>query len=245
MIILNTIDLALYKYPISKKELNTLEYINYALTFAFVAEMVLKLIGFGFCNYIRDYFNIFDCIVVVSSVIDFIISVQFNNKSISSATALRAFRLIRIFKLARTWTKLKNLLKTMLQTLKDVSTFSILLLVFLSIYTLLGMELFAYQLKFNDTHEYDPINGVSPRRNFDTFINSFISIFIILTNDGWAQIFYDCYRSTTPSAAIIFFLTFILIGQRIMLNLFLAILLENFDEHSLDEELTEKLDGDE
>lgn len=179
--------------------------------------------------------------MVLTTVVDFIISVELNSKGFSSATALRTFRLLRIFKLARTWTKLKNLLKTILQTLKDVSTFSILLLVFLSIYTLMGMELFAFQLKFNDTHEYDPIAGVAPRKNFDTFLNSFVSIFIILTNDGWAQIFYDCYRSTSPAAAITFFVTFVLIGQRIMLNLFLAILLENFDEYSLNEEIEMKL----
>lgn len=76
--------------------------------------MISKLIGLGFLNYFRDYFNLFDCVVVITGLIDFIISVQFNNKNVSSTTALRAFRLIRIFKLARSSTKMKNLLKTML-----------------------------------------------------------------------------------------------------------------------------------
>jgi len=65
--------------------------------------------------------------------------------------------------------------------------------------------------------------------SFDGFINSIITVFIILTNDGWTAIYFDYYRAVGSVASTIFFITLIIIGQMILLNLFLAILLNNFD----------------
>jgi hypothetical protein len=76
----------------------------------------------------------------------------------------------------------------------------------------------------------DPDNGVSPKYNFDTFLNSFTTVFIILTNDGVSAIFQDFYRACGPGTSLIFFILLSIIGQKILLNLFIAILLENFDE---------------
>ena len=62
---------------------------------------------------------------------------------------MRAFRLLRVFKLAKTWKRFELLLETMVSTLKDIASFSILLFLFIFIFTLLGMELFAHKVKFN------------------------------------------------------------------------------------------------
>jgi voltage-dependent calcium channel L type alpha-1D len=138
---------------------------------------------------------------------------------------------LRIFKLARTWKRFELLLETMAHTLMDVATFSILLFLYIFIYTLLGMELFAYKAKLDpDTDYVDPVNGVSPEFNFDTFLNSFSLVFIILTNDGTSAIYYNFYRAVSAVSSTIFFVSLVLIGQKIILNLFVAILLENFDE---------------
>ncbi len=76
-------------------------------------------------------------------------------------------------------------------------------------------------------------HGVSPAFNFDTFLNSFSLVFIILTNDGQAAVYYNYYRAVTPVGATIFWILLVLVGQKIILNLFVAILLENFDEGAL------------
>ena len=73
-------------------------------------------------------------------------------------------------------------------------------------------------------------NGESPKYNFDHFMNSFTTVFIVLTNDGISGIFYNYYRAVGAIAAILFFISLVIIGQKILLNLFIAILLENFDE---------------
>jgi len=78
------------------------------------------------------------------------------------------------------------------------------------------------------------VNGTSPEANYDDFANSFTTVFIILANDGWTDIFFNSYRALGPGISITFYITLIIFGQKIMLNLFLAILLENFDEQSLD-----------
>jgi voltage-dependent calcium channel L type alpha-1D len=116
------------------------------------------------------------------------------------------------------------------RTLVDIATFSILLFLFIVTYTLLGLELFANRAKFTDDDQVDMINGSPPKYNFDRFMSSFTTVFIVLTNDGISTIFYDYYRSVGPIAAILFFISLVIIGQKILLNLFIAILLENFDE---------------
>lgn len=110
-------------------------------------ELILKLFAFGIRTYFIDAFNVFDSVVVLSSLIDLFVSHLLQSESGGAITALRAFRLIRVFKLAKSWKKFQNLLKTIGRTLKDISTFSILLFLFMFIYTLLGMEVFAYKAK--------------------------------------------------------------------------------------------------
>ena len=77
--------------------------------------------------------------------------------------------MLRVFKLAKNWKQLQNLLRIVGETLKDIGTFSIFLLLFSFIYTLLGMECFAYKVKFDDNGNIDLVNGSYPQSNFNTF----------------------------------------------------------------------------
>ena len=78
---------------------------------------------------------------------------------------------------------------------------------------------------------------MSPTFNFDNFLNSFSLVFIILTNDGQAAVYYNYYRAVGAAAATIFFVLLVLVGQKVIINLFVAILLENFDEGELKQKL--------
>lgn len=75
---------------------------------------------------------------------------------------MRAFRLLRVFKLAKAWQKFKDLLLTIGNTMVDIGNFSILLLLLIFTYTLLGLELFSFQVAFNEMHEKDLENGKAP-----------------------------------------------------------------------------------
>lgn len=109
--------------------------------------MVVKLIGFGPKLYVKDKFNIFDCLVVIFSIVENVIGwagVKGGTKG--AVSAFRGVRLLRVFKLARSWTSFRELLEKIMMTFKDISNFSILLFIFMFVYTLLGMELYAYNV---------------------------------------------------------------------------------------------------
>ena len=107
-------------------------------------------------------------------------------------------------------------------------------------FTVLGMELFSNTLRFNmDNEKIDPFGDghgdVSkyfsiPDSNFNDFLSATLSVFIVLANDGWIAIFIDHYRASGISISIIFFISLVVLGQLILFNLFLAILLKEFDD---------------
>lgn len=72
-----------------------------------------------------------------------------------------------------------------------------------------------------------------PRSNFDNIYNSFISVFQILIGERWNEIFYDCWRAKDALQTSTYFITLIFFGNIIMMNLFLAMLLGNFERATL------------
>ena len=111
IILINTLIMAIDHYDISDKVQNVLYYINMVLTIIFVVEMVIKIFGLGFRDYIRDGFNIFDSIIIIIGLLEYF---GIGNKA---ATVLRTFRLLRIFKIVRSWEGLRKLWKTVLASL--------------------------------------------------------------------------------------------------------------------------------
>jgi len=92
--------------------------------------------------------------------------------------------------------------------------------------------MFAGKLKFDRTSHFDPVNGKTSRENFDNLLNSLITVFQILVGDNWNTVMYKAYMAVSPKA-VIYFIIVVLIGKIILLNLFLAILLGNFEQESL------------
>lgn len=82
MIVLNTISLALDTFDVSEKIEEVLGVFNYIFTWLFTAEMIFKLIGLGPKQYIKDYYNVFDCCIVILSLIDFILALSIPKEDI-------------------------------------------------------------------------------------------------------------------------------------------------------------------
>lgn len=119
-----------------------------------------------------------------------------------------------------------------MQSLRDISSFSVLLLLLIFIYVLIGLELFANQVKFDAGNK--PVNpttpgAVSPRDNFDDFFHAFIIVFQVLISDNWDELMFTVARSR-GWVAMAYFVSLIVIGVMFFLNIFLAILLENFGQ---------------
>ena len=206
---------------------------NGVFTYIFLVEMISKLIGLGFKDYAADGFNVFDAVIVVISVVELGLSqgnVEFSSNG--AISVFRAVRLLRVFKLARSWTSFRDILEKMLVTAREIRTFAILLLIFILVFALLGMELYGHRVRFNDTSKSFVVQkddvGVSPRINFNDLLNAIVSIFIIFIGEDWNSVMYDHVRATSP-ASILFFCFIFIFGNLVLLNLFLAILLKNFE----------------
>ena len=245
-IIMNTVVLALDSFPEDPEMLEVTDMLNSLFTWAFFAEMVIKLLGLGFREYCRDSFNIFDALIVILSMIDLVLTATSDGDSATGAlSAFRGVRLLRVFKLARSWTSFREILAKILVTVKDVSTFSVLLLMFMFIFTLLGMELFGHKQRFLDDLPVDPESdeGESPRPNFDNIGMGFTAIFAIAIGDDWNYLMAQAWRAE-GFIAIVFYPVVFIFMNLILLNLFLAILLQNFetteDEKKEDEQVDQE-----
>jgi voltage-dependent calcium channel L type alpha-1D len=80
----------------------------------------------------------------------------------------------------------------------------------------------------NDTSTLTDI----PDNNFDNFFNATISIFIVIANDQWTNIYMDHNRALGGGISTLFFIFLVVLGQWILFNLFLAILLKEFEDSS-------------
>ena len=225
----NIVVLAMDKYPENPAFEKIHGNLNIFFTCFFVAEMVIKLLGLGFKEYTRDHFNIFDALVVVLSLIDMIVVSITDRDDTPALSAFRGVRLLRVFKLARSWSSFREILVQIWVTLKDISTFSVLLLMFMLIFTLLGMELFGHKIRFQDDLPVDPESdiGLALRPNFDNLGMGFTSIFAVAIGDDWNTLMVQTFRAEGFTAIFFYSLVFIIMNL-ILFNLFLAILLHNF-----------------
>lgn len=236
-IVINTIILGLDRYPNTRDDTVILDNFNIGFTIFFIIEAILKLIGMGIKGYLDDNYNIFDSLIVIASIIDIFVSFLLKTKGVVVITILRSCRLIRIFKLAKQWKRLDYLLQTIGRTLKDVANFSVLMMLFMFSFALFGMELYGYKVKYTADDKMDLTFGEPPANNFDTLYSSLTTVFVVLTGDGWSGIYFQHYRALPNAVSTIFFTLLIIIGQKVLLNLFLAILLQNFDESNLREHI--------
>lgn len=144
-------------------------------------------------------------------------------------------RIVRVIKLVNSWTSLRNLIKTIAVTLKDIRNLVILLFIFVFVSALVGMELFAYKVRFlSGSYTCDNLNpnALSVRRNFDNFFMSMLSIFVFLTGDDWFSTLTLFIKCTDIFTSLTFFLLVIVIGNFILMKMFLAILIINFSNSS-------------
>ncbi|EEH58460.1 voltage-gated ion channel superfamily [Micromonas pusilla CCMP1545] len=200
------------------------DWINYTLYGYFVIEMLIKLTGFGWRRYVADRMNVFDAFVVFVSTIEIVISLASGNDPDGYLTVLRTFRLLRIFKLARSWKALNVIITTMFNSIASISFLSLILMLFMFIFALLGMQVYGYEFVNCDKSDYS-------RHNFDNIYWSFITIFQMLTGENWNEVMYDGMRQVSAWASV-YFIGIVVLGNYIILNLFLAILLDNFAEEA-------------
>ncbi|KRX25280.1 Voltage-dependent calcium channel type D subunit alpha-1 [Trichinella nelsoni] len=208
------------------------EIANLFFVVLFTLEMFLKMYSLGFVNYFVALFNRFDCFVVIGSILEFALTFAGLMKPLG-VSVLRSARLLRIFKVTKYWNSLRNLVASLLNSLRSIASLLLLLFLFIVIFALLGMQVFGG--KFNTI---DP-NMNKPRANFDTFVQALLTVFQILTGEDWNAVMYNGIAAFGGVHSIgvivcIYFIVLFICGNYILLNVFLAIAVDNLaDAESL------------
>lgn len=149
VIIINTACLAMDKFPeLDEAIIQVLAQANFVFTGIFTLEVILKMIGLGVREFLKEQFNKFDLVIVLVSIVEM---QGFNGDDDGSGvfSAFRAFRLFKIFKLFKVG-DLRILIDSIAFTMTTISDYVILLLLFIYVFALLGMSFFAGKLKFDD-----------------------------------------------------------------------------------------------
>ncbi|KAL2076414.1 hypothetical protein ACEWY4_027990 [Coilia grayii] len=215
-------------------------WINLVFIVLFTGECGLKMIS------LRHYFfsvgwNIFDFVVVILSIVGMFLS-DVIEKYFVSPTLFRVIRLARIgriLRLIKGAKGIRTLLFALMMSLPALFNIGLLLFLVMFIYAIFGMSNFAYV-----KHE----SGIDDLFNFETFGNSMLCLFQITTSAGWDGLLApilnnkepDCDSQTehpgssvkgdcgNPSVGIFFFVSYIIICFLIVVNMYIAVILENF-----------------
>ncbi|XP_026077297.1 voltage-dependent P/Q-type calcium channel subunit alpha-1A-like isoform X4 [Carassius auratus] len=240
---LNTLCVAVVHYDQPELLSDFLYYAEFIFLGLFMSEMLIKMYGLGTRPYFHSSFNCFDCAVIVGSIFEVLWAMVKPGTSFG-ISVLRALRLLRIFKVTKYWASLRNLVVSLLNSMKSIISLLFLLFLFIVVFALLGMQLFGGQFNFEQG---------TPPTNFDTFPAAIMTVFQILTGEDWNVVMYDGIKSQggVDKGMIfsVFFIVLTLFGNYTLLNVFLAIAVDNLanaqeltkDEQEEEEATTQKI----
>jgi voltage-gated sodium channel len=192
----------------------------------FVLEIAVKIIAYGSkpWRYFQNPWNVFDfCIVAIS-----LLPVG------RFAVVFRMARLLRVLRLFTALPRLQILVTALLRSIPSLGYVGILLLLHFYIYAVMGSFLFSHN---------DPIR-------FGNLQKSMMTLFQVLTLEGWNDVLntqmlgsdatYDeewrelagpaRHSQPQPAAAAAYFVSFIMLGTMIMLNLFTGVIIGSMEE---------------
>lgn len=216
--------------------LPTLHALDFFILLIFTVEVIVKVAAEGNqpFNYFKDSWNIFDFLIVAVCWL----SVFMPDMNAGYVAVFRLARILRVLRLVTAMPQLKMLVDAMLKSIPSMGYVSILLFLLFYIYGVLGVFMFG---------ENNPVH-------FRDLQTSLITLFQITTLEGWADIMYinvfgcdhpqwGSENCTTPvangTAAVIYFISFVLVGTMIVLNLFIGVIMNSMDEVANEQKLEE------
>uniref|UniRef100_A0AAR2K4H2 Voltage-dependent L-type calcium channel subunit alpha n=1 Tax=Pygocentrus nattereri TaxID=42514 RepID=A0AAR2K4H2_PYGNA len=226
LVFFNTLVIATEHHMQSQSLTEFQESANKALLSLFAVEMVLKMYALGLPSYFMSLFNRFDCFVVSVGILELIL-VHMDVMSAMGISVMRCIRLLRLIKVTKYWTSLSNLVASLLNSVRSIASLLLLLFLFIVIFALLGMQVFGGKFNFTDQKVR--------RSNFDNFPQALITVFQILTGEDWNSVMYDGIMAhggpAMPGILVsIYFIILFICGNYILLNVFLAIAVDNLAE---------------
>ena len=219
-------------YPaVHERFAHSLNLIDQMIIYIFLVEIILKLLSYGKkpWDYFGDPWNVFDFIIVAVCFIP--------NIDTHFVIVLRLARILRVFRVISIFPKLQLLVNALLKSIPSMGYVVVLLFLVFYIYAVTGSFLFS---------KTDPVH-------FGSLHTSMITLFKVLTLEGWTDIMnIQLYGTADPAAeytmkpvsyaSVAYFVSFILIGAMIIMNLFIGVIMNSMQEsHSeLQKELATK-----
>ncbi|XP_039997888.1 sodium channel, voltage-gated, type I like, alpha b isoform X10 [Xiphias gladius] len=223
-IVLNTLFMAMEHYPMTKEFNTVLTVGNLVFTGIFTAEMCFKIIALDPYYYFQEGWNIFDGIIVSLSLMELGLA------NVEGLSVLRSFRLLRVFKLAKSWPTLNMLIKIIGNSVGALGNLTLVLAIIVFIFAVVGMQLFGKSYKECVCKISDDCQ--LPRWHMHDFFHSFLIVFRVLCGE-WIETMWDCMEVAGQTMCLIVFMMVMVIGNLVVLNLFLALLLSSFSADNL------------
>lgn len=232
-VFLNTVVMALDRYGLNETDELFLQTSNSIFTWVFIAEFAMKIVALGPKKYIDNRMNLLDGSIVMLSLLE--LAMGSGGGTLTAFRSVRVFRTFRVLRVARILRALKSMQQIMSVITKSASSFAyiaVLLMIFLFIFSLLGKQIFGGRLDFDEG---------KPRGNYDSFNVAFLTSFQTLTMENWNSLLYNAIKSDfIKFISCIYYIAWIFVGNFILLNLFLAILLDSFLEEDAEDSLDEE-----
>ncbi|XP_004713266.1 voltage-dependent L-type calcium channel subunit alpha-1F [Echinops telfairi] len=247
LILLNTVALAMQHYEQTAPFNYAMDILNMAFTGLFTVEMVLKIIAFKPKHYFTDAWNTFDALIVVGSVVDIAVT-EVNNgghlgessedSSRISITFFRLFRVMRLVKLLSKGEGIRTLLWTFIKSFQALPYVALLIAMIFFIYAVIGMQMFG-KVALQDSTQ------INRNNNFQTFPQAVLLLFRCATGEAWQEIMLaslpgnrcDPESDINPGEefncgsnfAFAYFISFFMLCAFLIINLFVAVIMDNFD----------------
>ncbi|KAM7035970.1 sodium channel protein type 5 subunit alpha-like [Passerculus sandwichensis] len=181
-------------------------------TLIFTAEMILKIIALDPYYYFQEKWNVFDSLVVLIGLASF-------------GTKLSPFRLLRIFKLAKSWPALNTLMKIILHSFGALSNLTLVLAITIFIFAIVGIQILSSDYSKNACKIS---SNCKLRWHMMDFSHSILIIFRILCGE-WIETMWECMEVAGKRKCVTIFLLVLVLGNLVVLNLFIALLLSSFN----------------
>ncbi|XP_042203568.1 voltage-dependent calcium channel type A subunit alpha-1-like isoform X6 [Homarus americanus] len=242
LIVLNTLLLMMKFYQAGDLYEKVLGLLNIGFTSFFLLECIMKILAYGCRNFFKDPWNIFDFITVIGSIIDALV-VEFGRmygegtENFINVGFLRLFRAARLIKLLRQGYTIRILLWTFVQSFKALPYVCLLIAMLFFIYAIIGMQVFG-------NIDLDPTTSITRHNNFRNFATGIMLLFRCATGEAWQSIMLSCIKGRPcdddalknepnktcgSNVAYVYFVSFIFLCSFLMLNLFVAVIMDNFD----------------
>ena len=206
LILLNGVFLGLGTSPVLEQQYGDLLHLgNQIVLGVFIVEALLKMIALAprVDMYFRDGWNVFDFLVIVFSLIP---------ATGEFAMVARLARLLRVLRLISAIRELRLIVAALVRSIPSVGHVMLLMSIIVYIYAIIGYQLF---------HEHDPMHWRS-------LGISVLTLFNIITLEGWTVVMDNAMQ--LHSWAWVYFVSFVVAGTFVVINLFIAIIINNLDE---------------